>query len=265
MKIRRAPLPQVDKSARLKPKDFSEILRAVPYECVLIGGQAVVWWAERYGVEMEVRGEKQDITSRDIDFWGSSADLIATAKALSAIPAFPDRREMTALAGAIGLSVAGKRTALEMLHAVPGIDSNDPFAVAMEERLDDRKLLVLSPVSLVLAKLHALRHFDQTDRQDLFHLQVSLRASELFIAEGLAKDLRFALWNCNRLINAHRQKPNQRLEREHSFQILSAIPIISIQTAAQDTARPAEARKKLNNFLAIQWPRVKGGPDVCGL
>lgn len=265
MKLRRVPLPQVDKSARLKPKDFSEILRAVPYECVLIGGQAVVWWAERYGIKMEVRGQKQEITSRDIDFWGSSADLIATAKALNAVPAFPDRRELTALAGAIGLSVAGKRTALEMVRAVPGIDSDDPFAVAMEESLDDRKLLVLSPVSLVLAKLHALRHFDQTDRQDLFHLQVSLRTSDLFIAESLPNDLRFALWNCNRLINAHGRKPNQRLETEHAFQILSGIPIGSIRTAAHDPAQPAEARKKLQNFLTIQWPRVKGGPDLCSL
>ena len=265
MKIRRVPLPEVDKSGRLKPKDFSEILRAVPYECVLIGGQAVVWWAERYGIKMEVRGKEQDITSRDIDFWGSSADLIATARALNAVPAFPDRRELTAMVGAIGLSVAGKRTALEMVHAVPGIDSNDPFAVAMEESLDDRKLLVMSPVSLVLAKLHALRHFNQTDRRDLFHLQVSLRTSELFIAESLAKDLRFALWNCNRLINAHRQKPNQRLEQEHAFQILSAIPINSVQTAARDTTGPAEARRKLENFLTIQWPRVKRGPDFCGL
>ena len=74
MKLRRVPLPEVNKSGRLKPKYFSEILRAVPYECVLIGGQAVVWWAERYGIKMEVRGKEQDITSRDINFWGSSAE-----------------------------------------------------------------------------------------------------------------------------------------------------------------------------------------------
>lgn len=153
MKTRRVPLPEIDKSARFKPRDFADVVKVVPDSCVLIGGQAVAWWAERFRVKIQVGGQEQDVTSRDIDFWGSHTDLVAIAAALKAPAAFPDSRQMTAMVGAIALSLGGRKTALEMLHSVPGIDKQDKFAVAIEETIDERKLLVMSPVSLVLVKL----------------------------------------------------------------------------------------------------------------
>ena len=83
---------------------------------------------------------------------------------------------------------------MEILHAVPGLDSNNPLTVAVSEEvraaLGKGKLLVMSPVSLVLAKLHALRHFSQDDRQDLVHLRVCLDASTQFIRETLTQHTR---------------------------------------------------------------------------
>lgn len=251
MRTRRVPLPEIDKSASFRPQDFADIVKVVPYPCVLIGGQAVVWWAERFGVKIKVGEQEQDVTSRDIDFWGSHTDLVATATALKATPAFPDKREMTALVGAIPLSMAGRKTALEMLNSVPGIDIKDRFAVAMEETLGDRRLLVLSPVSLVIVKLYALRRFDQKDRRDLEHLRVSLQTSRRFIEAALQEEPQVALWNCNRLIHAQRSKANRRLEREHQFQILSATPIDSIQAASRNAALPVKERTRLENYPSV--------------
>jgi hypothetical protein len=57
-KIGAIPVP--DKDAELKPGDFSAVLEAVPAECVLIGGQAVAWWAGRYGIKAVVEGREQE-------------------------------------------------------------------------------------------------------------------------------------------------------------------------------------------------------------
>jgi hypothetical protein len=164
---------------------------------------------------------------------------------------------MTLLVGAIGLEIGGKKTALEILHTVPGLDNNNPDSVSVPEEVKAKpggKLLVLSPVSLAIAKLHALRHFPQQDRQDLIHLRVCLKTSQCFIREVLAQDARLALWNCNRLIDAQRQARNQKLERTFGFRILDAVPIDSIRTAADQY--PAPDKERLHKFLQIQWPRV---------
>lgn len=257
MRSRKLPIPVPDKGARLKPGDFAIILRHVPHDCVLIGGQAVAWWAERYGVKAIVRGREQEVTSRDIDFWGTRENLLYIASVLKRSPAFPGRHEMTLLIGAIELQIAGRKTTLEVLHAVPGLDSANPMSVAVEEEIESgckQSLLVMSPVSLVLAKLHALRHFKQDDRQDLVHLEVSLLSSKAFIAELVNYNTRLALWNCNRLIDAQRQKPNQKMEQRYGFQILSAVPIDGFRTAGRGLK--AIDRQRLEKFLSVQWPRV---------
>lgn len=260
MKSRRVPLPKPDPEARFQPGDFDDILEHLPETCVLIGGQAVAWWAQRYAIKTP-KGDLVDAASKDIDFWGKHADIFRIADYLKRTPYLPDKREMTFLVGAIEIDAAGKKTALELLHRVPGLDTDDPDAVAVPEPVakSRKEALVLTPVSLVLAKLYNLRHFAQKDRHDLLHLQISLNTSQAFISEVILKDPKLALWNCKRLIRAQREGPNQRLERRHGFQLLSGIPIDSIRAATQNQTIAPEGREKLQHFLEHQWPRVSGG------
>ncbi len=254
-------LPKPESGAKFKPGDFEEILQNVPAKCVLIGGQAVAWWAEKYAITTP-EGNFVDATSKDIDFWGKHADLFRFANSLKKTPYLPNKREMTFLIGAIEVNAAGKKTALELLHRVPGLDTQDSEAVAVPEAMTrgGKEALILTPVSLVLTKLYNLRHFSQEDRHDLLHLQISLMTSRAFISEVVLRDARFALWNCNRLIHAQREARNQRLERQHGLQILSGIPIESIRAASQQRSQPMESREKLQRFLDSQWPRVSGNP-----
>ena len=258
---RNIPLPKPEPGAKFKPGDFEEILRNIPSTCVLIGGQAVAWWAEKYTITTP-EGERVDATSQDIDFWGKHEDLARIAKWLRSTPYIPNKREMTLFVGAIPVVAAGKKTALELLRRVPGLDTQNPEAAAVPEAVtkDGKEVLILTPVSLVLSKLYNLRRFSQKERHDLLHLQICLRASCVFISEVVSRDARFALWNCNRLIRAQRELRNQRLERRHGFQILSGIPINSLRAAVRQQSQPEESREKLQRFLDGQWPRVSGRP-----
>lgn len=259
MKIRRVPLPKPDPGAQFRPEDFNDLLEHLPATCILIGGQAIAWWAEKYSVKTQ-GGTLLNPTSKDIDFWGTNEDLVHIASHLKKTPNRPDKREMTTFIGAIEVNASGKKTALELLRRVPGLDSDDPNVVALPEAItkSGKMILVLTPVSLVLSKLYNLRHFPQEGRHDLMHLQTSLIASRYFISEIVSREPRLALWNCKRIIRAHQEKPNQRLERQQGFHLLSGIPIENIRTASQDKATAPENRLKLQGFLERQWPRVSG-------
>jgi len=115
----------------------------------------------------------------------------------------------------------------------------------------------LSPVSLVLSKLHALRHFDQEQRQDELHLRVCLKACLEFIAQLVRQQaVRAALWNCERLIEAHQRKPNARLAAQYDFSILAAVPIDRIREASNDPALDPGVRGRLVNFCDLRWPQA---------
>lgn len=145
MKNRPVPLPLPEPGAKFEPGDFDEVLQHIPETCVLIGGQAVAWWAKKYNVAT-LHGLQVDAASKDIDFWGRHADLFRLADWLKKPPYLPNKRELTFLIGALQIMAAGKRTALELLHRVPGLDTERPRSVALLEAMtrSGKEVLVLS-------------------------------------------------------------------------------------------------------------------------
>ena len=70
-----------DGGVRVRQLDLMGVLPVSPY--ILIGGQAVNYWAERYlTTEPELEGLKP-FTSADIDFKGTQADVERIARQLS--------------------------------------------------------------------------------------------------------------------------------------------------------------------------------------
>jgi hypothetical protein len=239
------------------PSDFWEIIQKVSGECVMVGGQAVAWWALHY------RPIDPPLTSCDIDFWGFREDLQNLAKALGRKPVYPHQYEMTTWVGGIPLHLKGEPTIVEFLSSVPGLDVFDPEKASVSHVISPEsgsKLLpVLSPVSLVLAKLHALRAYNQTGRQDELHLKVSLLTSRAFISQLITKaKSKQVLWNVERLIAASQIKAYQRLEVKHGFQVLSAVPIQEMEAATTSSGLPEEERNRLQQFMTKRWPRVAG-------
>lgn len=246
-------LPPLSPDLKFGPHDFLTVIKSVPEGCPLIGGQAVAYWANRYGIAPD----NDPITSRDIDFWGSRDDLQTLAKRLERSPIFPEAYEMTVWAGAIEILIRGRITLVEMLHTVPGLDTNEPEQAAVKEQLQGRALYILSPVSLVLAKLHALRNFDQEQRQDKPHLLACIQSAAHYVSELLAgQHVRLALQECERIIAIHSRKSTQRLAREHRFNLLNAIPLAALERDSVNPSRHEDDRARLCNFLLKRWPRI---------
>jgi hypothetical protein len=89
---------------RFALEDFGQILtqrdcEGRPY--LMIGGQAVYFWASRYAREDLSLEQWRPFTSKDIDFQGSREDVLRIAKELGTRAQLPGSREMTALAGIV--------------------------------------------------------------------------------------------------------------------------------------------------------------------
>ncbi len=169
---------------------------------------------------------------------------------------------MTVWVGGIPLLIKQERTIVDFLSSVPGLDVIYPEKASVGQLYASgavkKRFLVLSPVSLVMAKLHALTAFDQKDRQDRLHLEVSLTASRGFLRQLLEQgEIRMALWNIERLLGAGQYPRNRKLEITLSLTIDSAVPIQEIEQALAAGNLPKEDRRRLDDFLNIRWKRSK--------
>ena len=108
-------------------QQFSEVFKirdadGQPY--ILIGGQAVNYWAEHYlSVEPQL-AELQPFTSEDIDFKGGYADVQRIARQLESNPNYPPRVEMTALSGFIPFQIGGLKSTIEVVRRIPGVSDS---------------------------------------------------------------------------------------------------------------------------------------------
>ena len=105
-------------------QQFSEVFKTrdgagQPY--LLVGGQAVNYWAERYLVTAPELANLQPFTSEDIDFKGTREDVDRIARQLDSTALYPHRVAMTALAGIIPFQVGRLKSSIEVVRRLPGI------------------------------------------------------------------------------------------------------------------------------------------------
>jgi hypothetical protein len=153
-----------------------------PY--LLIGGQAVNYWAERYLKEDPNLEQLQPFTSEDIDFKGNRSDVESIARQLDLVPAFPNPKEMTSLAGAIPIRFGTVRSNIEVVRRIPGAPPNAEQA-AIEVEWNGKQLRLLDPVSLFASKLKLQATVSQANRQDARHLRILVRCVRCFVGELL--------------------------------------------------------------------------------
>lgn len=215
-------------------QQFSEVLKirddtGQPY--VLIGGQAVNYWAERYS-SVEPQLEKlRPFTSQDIDFKGNRADVERIARLLGLNPSYPSKVEMTALSGFISFQIGDLKTAIEVVRRIPGISVIATPAIQAE--WEGKTIRVLDPISLLACKLELAATVSQERRQDVNHLKILLPCVRAFLGELLqhveinlpAKDWTKVANQVLRLTTNHRAR---RIASKHQIHWSEILPLNAI-------------------------------------
>lgn len=210
-------------------------------ELVLCGGQAVAFWAQRYGIGA--------VVSQDVDLMGDREDARRAAELLKTSVHYPGRYDMTVLTAMIRVQWEGKLLTIEWLNSVPGIET-DPETISEKVVLkEDRSLRVLHPVALAISKLHALRFFDQEERRDAEHLRIVLKASALWLGELLEGNSARALRYVHQWSRVARVAGARRVLTEQGIDWKEAIPLARLEELAAADAL-------VGKFLKEHWPRL---------
>jgi hypothetical protein len=158
-----------EREAYLPPELVDRVLRSALSDVVLVDGQALAFWMDRFGIEHALH---QPAVSRNIDFLTDNATNTAPlhrfAKAIGGEAKIQPMRAITALIGSAVAPAEGDLVYnVDLLHSIFGMDRDDVMANAMEVRArDGAHFRVMHPLDVLQSRnvnLHKLR-----DKQDAF-------------------------------------------------------------------------------------------------
>jgi hypothetical protein len=222
-------------------RHFTEVLRvknANGQPPVLIGGQAVNYWAELYSIEEPDLLKWRPFTSEDIDFQGNREDVRAIGVQLGRAPLYPRPVEMTALAGMIPLQLGNLKSQIEIIRSVPGVPTKLLQESALESAWEQYLIRVIDPISLLCAKTHLALKVQQSDRRDVEHVAIMLICVRAFLrgallkVEGGVMPVRGWLAAAERVLTLSESATGGKTERRFQLDWANALPLQEIQRAA---------------------------------
>ena len=221
-------LDQFDRVLALRNRD------GLPY--LLIGGQAVNFWAGLYAVRESALADLKPFTSEDIDFKGDRSDVEHMAAQLKLRAVLPGKVGMTALAGSIPFTWGDIESNIEVVRVVPGAPQNVESR-AIQVEANGQTLRVMDPVSLFVSKLELCSTVSQENRQDIRHLRILVHCVRHFLGDmliGAAEnqiDSRTWLNIVGFLLKRTATKSAKRVAREMAFDWSDLLPWEVLKTS----------------------------------
>lgn len=172
---------------KLNPAELKEIFVKIQEETdlVLVGGQAVNFWATLYR-NSELKLEQYlPFSSEDIDFFGGRLEAIICHKILGGELKLNKDFNPSPNSGVIVTNFQNKKLRIDFLSSVFGLNDTEISESAIvfvgQEELGGIKLKVLNPILCLEGKLKSLVGLPQQGRQDLKHLKISVLCAKEFI------------------------------------------------------------------------------------
>ena len=258
--------------ARFTLQQFSEVLQirnpaGLPY--ILIGGQAVNYWAGRYLASESDLRKHIPFTSEDIDFCGNREDVLHIAVQLKLTPAFPHKIALTSLAGAVPMRLGNENTSIEIVRSIPGLTATMVEMLAVQMEWNGNTIRVLDPVSLLICKVELALTVPQHQRQDVEHLKILFFCVRGFLQEWLQEveegriPVKGWLGAVNRLLKLSKSTHGRKAAAKFSLAWREILPLAEIAktTNQKNFAVPGKAtgRKILARVRVNKKPRPKNG------
>lgn len=220
---------------------------------VLVGGQAVNYWAERYLAREPELAPWRPFTSEDIDFKGERADVEHIARQLQLPPGYPPKVGLTALAGFVVFQVGELKSSIEVVRRLPGLPAASTPAIQVE--WEGKKIRVLDPISLLACKLELAATLSQARRRDVEHLRILLPCVRAFLRELLDQVERGTLpareWLrvAGQVLKLTTRQRARKLGTKHRIAWPEIFPTAAIARSTNG---------QIGRFNALQWqPRLR--------
>lgn len=224
---------------------FSEVFKirdeaGQPY--VLVGGQAVNYWAEHYLSREPELKPLQPFTSEDIDFKGNHDDVQRIARQLESQPNYPPKVALTALSGFVPFQIGDLKSAVEVVRRIPGV-SGSANTPAIQAEWEGKTIRVLDPISLLACKLELAATVSQAKRRDVPHLKMLVPCVRAFLSEVLQQVELGALpakeWLkvANQVLKLTTENRARKISEKHQINWREILPLTAIAKSQDEKIR----------------------------
>jgi len=174
----------------LAPGDVISILRALAdAEVVLIGGQALNVWCERFARSDAQLSAFGPFTSRDVDIQADRRAVEVVARRLSTKAVWPEDFDATNT-GYFVVRLGDIQVVVNALVSPYGVSREDAFDTAIPVAFDAVKIRVLHPVLCMESRFANVAGLGRTRPRDLQQARASVVCVRSFLGEILDDGLR---------------------------------------------------------------------------
>lgn len=133
-----------------------EKLLALARDAVLVGGQAVAFWAAFFKVRVPSR--MRAYVTKDSDFLGNRVDVARIASGTQGAASYPHKRALTAISGQVRIDVAdGVFLNIDVLHRIVGFDDSDSIRKrAQDVALGRARFKAMHPLDCLRSRVENL-------------------------------------------------------------------------------------------------------------
>lgn len=238
---------------RLAIRDARELLKQlgpVAEKVVLVGGQAVNFWAEYYGDRAPALAENAPYTSKDIDFAGGPQDVEAIAARVRGRAWLTPPFDPSPNAGVVSFpGPSGEEQQIDILRVVHGLNLTEVDALArpIEETSDGTtvRFRVMHPVHCLESRASNVAELpDYNTPQAVNQLRASVICAREFLREILAAGATRATLDLNERIYKFRRYNSAAavVLRDHQVDVFEAV--------INEEGLPEE-------FRAIRYPQMR--------
>ncbi len=225
------------------PEIVDRLLHAAGNDTVLVGGQALGIWAQRYGLALP---KKVSAISKDADFLVQSPtarhSVEGFAKAMGGKTIFPSRLALTALVGQAVLDASeSEYINVDVIFKVAGLSAAEVMKRATRVDLESQSFLLMHPLHVLrsrLSNLHTLA--DKKNEEGAMQLGLAIQVAREFLRDAASR--------ASAAENAAGRSPIQKFVSEIE------------RLAVEDAGRKVAARWKLHVADAIDPSLIPAGP-----
>ncbi|MCC6209710.1 MAG: hypothetical protein IT513_01580 [Burkholderiales bacterium] len=219
---------------------------------MLVGGQALAFWVAWFGVN--VRDAPRAYISGDADFLGSREHVARFAAAIDGKAVYPDRRGMTALAGAVEKKSGTAGAGIDVLHRLVGLDAEgvQRRAVEVTHPVDATvRFRVMDPVDCLASRLENLRRLAaKRDAAGAWHARLAVAVCRAYVEELLRLgEQRKAIRVATALFRLAGTAAGLQAYAKHGVDVLEAVPIERFPGAS---FRREQARRSLTAIRRLR-------------
>ncbi len=221
-------------SNKKSPEQLKDVFTKIQQqELILVGGQAVNFWAITYQKSVPELKQYIPYASEDIDFLGGKIEANLCQEILGGSLKLNKDFSPSPNTGVLVTNFENENLRIDFLSSVFGLNDDEIVRSAVnfrgEQALSGVNLKILNPILILEGKLKSLVGLPQNGRQDEKHLKMCLLITRQYLTDLCTRDSRKALKLIERLYRTAKSDSGLQVWEQNQIDISSSVPVVAIK------------------------------------